>query len=63
MTKGGVETQVFLQNAVAVYVPYDGRPHMGYVLCKRCAKLTTGTLEQQASLTKRVELYLDGGAE
>lgn len=49
--------------AVAVYVPYDGRPHMGYVLCKRCAKLTTGTPDQQAELTKRIETYLDGGVE
>lgn len=48
--------------AVAVYMPHAGRPHTGYVLCKRCAKLSTGTPDQQAELTKQVETYLDGSA-
>ena len=46
--------------AVAVYVPYDGRPHVGYVLCKRCVRGTNVSAEQQADLTKLIEIYLDG---
>jgi hypothetical protein len=49
--------------AVAVYMPYDLRPPLAYVICKRCARAINGTPEQQTELTRKVETYLDGSAK
>ncbi len=49
--------------AVAVYMPYDLRPQVAYVICKRCARAVNGTPAQQNELTRKVETYLDGGAK
>jgi hypothetical protein len=49
--------------AVAVYMPHDLRPHVAYVICKRCARAVNGTPVQQNELTRKVETYLDGGAK
>jgi hypothetical protein len=49
--------------AVAVYMPHDLRPHVAYVICKRCARAINGTPAQQNELTRKVEFYLDGGAK
>ena len=48
--------------ALALFTPHYGGQQVAYCLCKRCARLTRGTPDQQQELTRRVEQYLIGGA-